>query len=193
VDEALQNAVAAALRSLPGADRLVRYRVRDITGESGGIAGLNLVRVTIELPAETAGETIEHPADLTPAEIHEALELEVRVRPERPVRGESLTFELTVRNRGDRLVTLPFTNGKQFDFEVSRNGKPVTRWSTNRVFPQALSSVTVGPGQSITFSGRLSQRAAPAAPGTYRVRGFLPSAIGGLVLEDAATFTIAAR
>ena len=199
VDEALQNAVAAALRSLPGADRMVRYRVRDITGESGGIAGLNVVRVTIELPAEetSRSEAPEILPELTAAEIRSALELDLRVLPERPLRAENVTFELTVRNRGDRLVTLPFSSGKQFDFDVTRNDRPVARWSTGRTFPQALSSVTLGPGQSINFTGRWNLRGsgggAAVAPGTYRLRGFLPTTMAGLTLVRETSFTVGSR
>src|SRR5947209_307929 len=47
--QALDRAVAGAMRALPGADRMVRYRVRDITGEQGGIRGVNTLRVTIEV------------------------------------------------------------------------------------------------------------------------------------------------
>src|SRR5688572_297177 len=52
--EALDDAVNRALRSLPGADRMVRYRVREITGEHGGIRGANIVRVQIEVPGDEA-------------------------------------------------------------------------------------------------------------------------------------------
>src|SRR5262245_56001629 len=54
--EALNDAVAQAMRAQPGADRLVRYRLREVTGEQGGIAGINLIRVTIELTEDSGGQ-----------------------------------------------------------------------------------------------------------------------------------------
>ena len=49
LQEALETAVGQAARAQRGADRLVRYRVREITGEQGGIAATNTVSVSIEL------------------------------------------------------------------------------------------------------------------------------------------------
>src|SRR6266508_3624937 len=52
LQEALDDAVRRAARSQPGADRLVRWRLAEITGEAGGIRGLNTVRVRIEMNDE---------------------------------------------------------------------------------------------------------------------------------------------
>jgi hypothetical protein len=200
VQEALDHAVAEALRSLPGADRMVRYRVREITGEAGGIRGVNTVRVAIELLTDAAPAPpapVERPSrDLTPAEVRRALDLELRVRPATVPRGGTANFELTVRNTGEQIVTLPFNSAKQFDFEVSRAGKLVARWSNGRVFAQSLSSATIGPGQSLSFTGRwdlrnlLGQR---VPPGEYQVRGVLTTSVAGLKLQDEGTLRVTSR
>jgi hypothetical protein len=199
VQEALDHAVAEALRSLPGADRMVRYRVRDITGESGGIRGVNTVRVSIELTGDAppVAPRPERPVRPLPAqEIGRSLASELRLRPVTVPRGGTATFELTVRNTGNQLVTLPFTSAKQFDFEVFRFGKLVARWSNGRVFAQALSSATIGPGQSLTFTGRWDLRnlaGQPVTPGDYRVHGRLTTSATGIKAANEATLRVTPR
>lgn len=199
VQEALDHAVAEALRSLPGADRMVRYRVREITGESGGIRGVNTVRVTIELTGDSApvAPPEERPGrELSAAEINRALDLELRVRPVTVSRGGTANFELMVRNTSDQLVTLPFSSTKQFDFEVYRSGKLVARWSNGRVFPQNFSSATIGPGQSLNFTGRWDLRnllGQPVPPGDYLVRGQLTTSLVGAKLIDETTLRVVSR
>jgi len=199
VQEALDHAVAEALRSLPGADRMVRYRVREITGESGGIRGANSVRVIIELNGD-APLPVPRPdrpvRDLSAREISRALALDLRLRPASVPRGGEATFELTVRNSGNQLVTLPFTSAKQFDFEVLKAGKLVARWSNRRVFAQALSSATIGPGQSLTYTGRWDLRnlvGQPVPAGDYLVRGLLTPSLNGVRLADEATLRVTSR
>lgn len=198
VQEALDHAVAEALRSLPGADRLVRYRVRDITGESGGIRGANTVRVTIELTGE-APRVSPRPSptrEPSPKDLSRVLETELRVRPASVARGGTAQFELTVRNTGNQLVTLPFSSAKQFDFEVLRAGKLVARWSNGRVFASALSSATIGPGQSLSFTGRWDLRSLvgqPVSPGEYRVRGYLTTSLTSVKAAAEASLRITSR
>jgi hypothetical protein len=49
--EALQNAIAAAQRSVRHPDAMVEWTLKGIAGRSGGIAGFNEVTVTIEARA----------------------------------------------------------------------------------------------------------------------------------------------
>jgi hypothetical protein len=46
--EALDLAIAAAQKSAPGADRLVQWTLKEVSGRDGGIAGFREVTVTIE-------------------------------------------------------------------------------------------------------------------------------------------------
>jgi hypothetical protein len=50
LQEALDTAVATALRNAPGADRLVKWKLECVTGEQGGIAGIN--QLTVEISYE---------------------------------------------------------------------------------------------------------------------------------------------
>jgi flavin-binding protein dodecin len=192
IQQALDNAVDRAARDLPGADRLVRYRVLDISGEQGGIRGLNVVRVRIEL-------TDESPRPIPPDDGDDgvrSLEADLRVVPQQVRPGDTATFELSVENTGRERVRIPFRTGQQYDFEVLRNGRRVWRWGEGRIFTQALTSLTLQPDQGITFTGRWDLRdnaGLRVLPGRYEVRGYLPSSLPGRPVEATGTITVLPR
>lgn len=116
---------------------------------------------------ERPGETTRAAGDMT--------ELTVLVAAAKAsyLAGEPITLTLGVKNPTDLAVTLRFATGQRYDFVIeSAAGVEVWRWSADRVFTQALGEQTVPPGWELdyneTFAGRL-------APGTYRVRGIVPS------------------
>jgi hypothetical protein len=47
IQKALEAAIKAAQQAAPGADRLVNWTVKEISGRQGGIAGFNEATVTI--------------------------------------------------------------------------------------------------------------------------------------------------
>ena len=51
LQEAVANAVKAALSSLPGADRLVRWELVKLAGQRGGIVGVDEITATISATA----------------------------------------------------------------------------------------------------------------------------------------------
>ncbi len=190
--EALNGAVAQALRALPGADRTVRYRVREITGEQGGIAGRNVVRVSIEIEGGRPGPRPDRPgeegADAGP------LTARLRVLPDRERPGQAVNFELTVRNPTREPVRVPFASGQQYDFEVRDGDRMLWRWSQGRVFPQVLSIEIVEAGVSMTFTGNWDLRdpqgrRVPA--GDYDVRAWLTSRDRDLRVEATGRFQVA--
>lgn len=198
LQEALNNAVARALREMPGADRMVRYRVQDISGEQGGIRGTNTIRVNILMVEDNPGRPgrprpEEEGRDVGPLR---AVRAEVRAVPARVRAGDPVSFELTVRNTGEGPVRIPFRSGQQYDFEVSRDGRPVWRWSEGRFFTQALTSISLAPGEAKTFTGRWNLQTAggnAVSPGTYEVRGFLTSDTEGSRVEARGTLTVTGR
>lgn len=48
IEEALQNAIAAAERSVPHPDAMVEWTLVEVRGRVGGIAGFHEITVTIE-------------------------------------------------------------------------------------------------------------------------------------------------
>jgi hypothetical protein len=198
LQEALNDAVAKALGSLPGADRLVRYRLREVTGERGGIAGVNRVRVVIEVQAEGA----RPPAGGQPvsgggtAELRRALRLELQVRPATVAPGTPATFALLLRNGSSKTVQIPFSSSQHFDFEVWRDNRLVWRWGDGRSFTQNLTTLTIEPGQAVTLSGSWDLQTSagkPAPPGVYTVRGYLPARLPGPRLEASSQLTVAGQ
>ena len=96
--------------------------------------------------------------------------LQVRTGP-----GE-VRFTLQVTNTGDRPVELVFPTGQSYDFAVlpRAGGNEVWRWSSDRMFTQAVRSRTIAPDSTLRFeeswrspaglAGEFTARAVLAAP-----------------------------
>jgi len=66
-----------------------------------------------------------------------------------------VALALVVRNESEAPVTLRFSSGQQYDFEIrDRSGKKVWRWSDDRAFIAALTSRTIPAHESVTFDAR---------------------------------------
>ncbi len=92
--------------------------------------------------------------------------------------GETITLELTVRNRSDLEAVLEFASGQQFDFVVLDSGTSRVRWkwSQGKAFTQATSELLFAPGQTRTIAVQWDQRdddGLPVALGNYEARGVL--------------------
>ncbi len=174
-DEALSDAISRAMRALPGADRMVRYRVRDISGEAGGITGRHVLRVSIEVPSERPGDGGRPPVDRPGLPGLPGLRPELRLTPERVRRDESVTLTLELQNPGEQPVNLLFSSGQKYDFEAWRGNRLVWRWSQGRVFTQALVRQTLDSGQTLTWEERWDLRNADGQrlpAGEYVIRAY---------------------
>lgn len=66
--------------------------------------------------------------------------------------GRRINFALNVTNNTDKMVELRFPSGQTHDFMVLDSaGKVVWRWSTGRMFTQALQNKTVHSDETVTF------------------------------------------
>lgn len=72
--------------------------------------------------------------------------------------GEKVTFVYTVRNTGASTVTFNFSSGKQYDVWITTGGKEVYRRSRGMMYTQALTSITLKPGESKEFRGTWDQK-----------------------------------
>lgn len=199
IQEALDDAVARALRALPGADRMVQYRVRDITGEQGGIRGANILRVTIEV----TGDEVRPPRrgqDGPPERPAEAPRRGVRAElsfgSSRVAQGGTADLELTVRNPSDQPVRIPLATMQKYDFEVFRDGRLVWRWSRNRAFAPAATAVLLPPRGSATYRTAWDLRNTAGVfvpPGQYQVRAYLATRGTQPRIGASATLTITER
>jgi hypothetical protein len=78
-------------------------------------------------------------------------------------------FQFRVVNAGRSPIELQFRSGKTADVAAFEDGEEVWRWSTGRLFTQALQSWTLAPGESNEqrFTWTDPQ------PGTYTARATL--------------------
>jgi len=90
--------------------------------------------------------------------------------------AEPVKIAFAIENRSDRPVTYNFASGKQFDIWVVQNEKEVWRWSLGRAFTQALTSITLAPGERRTFDVEWNQKdtkGEQVPPGVYQIWGQL--------------------
>src|SRR5439155_14861240 len=103
---------------------------------------------------------------------------QLRLTTDRPAypAGAPVALSLTVTNPGNAPVTLQFSSGQKYDFEVRRAGQVVWRWAADRMFTQALTSLTLAPGERKVFTETWKQvdnngHAVPA--GSYEATAML--------------------
>jgi intracellular proteinase inhibitor BsuPI/copper amine oxidase-like protein len=123
---------------------------------------------------------VPRPREPGPEEIASALELSLKLDAQRFDRDQdAIPIEFVVRNTSDRPVVIPFRSGQEIDIEVVQEGKVVWNWAHGRMFTQALTRLTLQPGETETFSVRWSLKAnngRTVPPGRYLVRGILTAA-----------------
>lgn len=103
-----------------------------------------------------------------------ALELQAS-RTALPPGGET-ELALTVTNQSGHPVKLDFRSGQTYDLVISREGEEVWRWSYDRFFTQALRSITMEPGESMSFQETWEGRdnaGNTVPPGEYETVGIL--------------------
>jgi hypothetical protein len=85
--------------------------------------------------------------------------------------ADSVVFSLQVTNTAAGPLELSFSSGQSFDFVVMRGAEEVWRWSSDRMFTQALRSDTLAPGETRSYSATWAP--VPRASGEYTVHGRL--------------------
>lgn len=151
---------------------------------------------------------VEQPRPLTPEPPR------VRPRPHRPSREQGLVgldvelvlngtrfsrssdrmnIDLTVTNPTRRTLVVPFHSGQQFDVEVIQEGRVIWNWAHDRSFTQALTEMTMRPGDKQSYAARWNfedndGRRVP--PGRYTLRGILLGDTGERQLAAEETITI---
>jgi hypothetical protein len=86
------------------------------------------------------------------------------------------TFTLKVCNGTDTSARRDFGTAQRYDFEVSRDGKRVWRWSDGKVFAEQAGSVTWAPHTCKTWTADwngMTSSGTPAGTGGYDVVGVL--------------------
>jgi hypothetical protein len=95
------------------------------------------------------------------------------------VRIPEITATLTVFNQSKLPVTFSFPSSQRYDFAIANSdGVEVWRWSNGRFFLQVLGSLTLNPGQSVTFTEKIrfaDRSGHPFPQGLYTLTGGLTS------------------
>jgi hypothetical protein len=93
-------------------------------------------------------------------------------------RTELITFELTVRNRTDRAVTVEMPSAAGAEFRVFPDGGNTPHWQSNegRAFPAVVTEIVFEPNQARIFEIDWTQETLDGTflgPGWYEARGVL--------------------
>ena len=87
-----------------------------------------------------------------------------------------LKATLTATNSSNQAQTLAFRSGQKFDFIIrNADGKEVKRWSTSKMFTQALAEESLAAGRGMSFSENLSlgEAGKPLPEGGYVLEAIL--------------------
>jgi hypothetical protein len=106
-------------------------------------------------------------------------------------RGSTVVFRFTVKNPSAVPIHYDFNTAQQFDITVTDpHGVEVWRWSTGRLFAQALTAVDLKTGESKTYTASWSTAdvGRPLPTGTYAATATLtptvrPAVRGGVLVS----------
>lgn len=110
------------------------------------------------------------------AQGHRDLELIMEILP-----GQSPEFALTLTNQSGEERVLEFGSGQKFDFLVKQGEEVIWQWSEDMMFTSALESVTLGAGESITFTAQWDE----AFTGEYTLVGLITEMSSPLETEKS--------
>ncbi len=106
---------------------------------------------------------------------HEDLGLKVEVDP-----SSHPSLALKATNNGAHEITLTFSTGQHVEFQVLDRDEILWTWSQDMMFTQAVTNLTLMPGESADYSSDL-----PALPaGTYTVRATLLDAASPAHIDE---------
>jgi len=105
-------------------------------------------------------------------------EIEIRITPEKAeiTAGEVATFTISIRNRTDKAVNIPFATGQRWDLAVWHYETQIYRWSQGKYWSETPHSIPVRPGVNETYklAWRSIDRNSCALPqGDYRIVGMV--------------------
>lgn len=104
-------------------------------------------------------------------------DLRVRFSPVEPVRSdETVWWAFDVTNSGSRPVVLTFSNGQRGDVILTQGGVEMYRWSSGKAFTEAIETVTIQPGRSLSV---VLNDTITAEPGHYDLTAVVTASAGG--------------
>ncbi|NNM32459.1 MAG: hypothetical protein HKO53_05310 [Gemmatimonadetes bacterium] len=115
-----------------------------------------------------------------------ALELSLSTERASYTEGQSIPITFSVRNTGSQSTTYRFNSTKQHDIRADEDDATVWRWAHGRSFGRAITSITLKPGESRTWTeiwDQTSDAGDEVETGTYELVGVLPAS-GGSIESD---------
>lgn len=80
------------------------------------------------------------------------------VTPKVFLTGKGINASVEIRNVSKQLIELAFSSGQKYDFILlDAQDKELYRWSRGKFFTMALESISIRPGEQITYSEKLSK------------------------------------
>lgn len=118
-------------------------------------------------------------------------DLQITVSADTPeiITGQTATFTITIRNRTDKTVNIPYKTGQQWDMAVYHDRTQIYRWSQGLTWADAPHSIPLKSGE--TRSQQLSwdsidRNGLPLPLGIYKVQGMVMTQPRYLVSNDCA-------
>lgn len=106
----------------------------------------------------------------------------------------SVEVLMTLTNNTSQLISYTFPSSKLFDIYIKNTfGDVVTSWSKGKFFLQAITNLTILPGDSYTFGGKVELTTADNTfidPGDYVLSIELKNSASGLLATFGTTGTI---
>jgi len=101
-----------------------------------------------------------------------------------PLRARApVTWTVQVRNAGQEAVVLTFSSGQRGDVVLAQGSAERYRWSSGKTFTQALSEMSVDPGQTESFE--LKDDTLEVEPGQYDLVASLKSQLSPTEVRQA--------
>lgn len=105
-------------------------------------------------------------------------DLEITIRPAKTelFAGELATFTISVRNRSDKPVTIPFATGQRWDMAAFHDTLQIWRWSQGLAWVDTRHSLEIPGRTSETYQlswWTIDRQGSPLPQGIYRVQGML--------------------
>lgn len=105
--------------------------------------------------------------------------------------GDPIKMTFTVTNKTKEAVRLSFSNGQRYDFVLREETKPVAKilwqWSRGKMFNMMLSSVSLEPGKSLTYTATYGEANGVGVPPPAGDRSSTKLAAGAYTVTASLT------
>lgn len=137
-------------------------------------------------------ESVERVGALPPPKVA-SLSVELNTDKETYGLGEDVRMTLNVRNTGTAPAVFNFSSGQRYEFVVRDDGREIWRWSRGRAFTQALSTLSLSPGEALRFQEvwpGVNNAGLPVPAGSYTLVGWVAASGMAELTESSAEITI---